>query len=368
MKSYNNLWDSFISEDNLDMAIRNSSKGGKKKKRRDVRKALSDIETFKKHIRYMINNYKPVHHKPKQIYDGVSRKKRTIIVPTYEEQVIQHMLVNVLKPMFLQGIYEYAYGSVPGRGSHDGKKAIEKWIRTDPKNCKYILKLDIKKYFESIPHDILKTKLAKYIKDKKVRELLFAVIDSVPNNVGLPLGFYTSQWLAMWYLKDFDHFVKEYCYAPHYIRYMDDMVIMGSNKRKLWKTYDDIIHYIETLGLQLNNRCQLFRFVYTVNGKDHGRDIDFMGFRFFRNRTIMRRCTYYKMLRKARRIGAKQKPSIFELKQMMSYLGYIKSTDVYMVYLKYIKPFFDVKKAKRRISNYDRRQNICGKPQKMAIA
>lgn len=352
MKSWNNLCGEFISDENIKISILNSAKG-KKKKRKDVLKMLQDIDKSVEIIKNYANNYKNDKHKHVEIYDGISRKKRTIIVPTYRELIVQHMIVNCLKPMFLQGLYEYSYGSIPNRGAHDAKKVIEKWIRKDSKNCKYVLKLDIKKYFDSIPHNVLKEKLSKCIKDKNIICILFKIIDATEK--GIPLGYYTSQWISMWYLKDFDHFVKEQCYSPHYMRYADDIVIFGANKRKLWNTYDSIVKYLGNLGLALNNRSQLFRFIYTKNGKDYGRDLDFMGYRFFRNKTILRRSIFYKMMRKARKIYKKDKPSIYELRQMMSYLGYIKSSDVYGAYLKYIKPFFDFKKAKRRISSYDRR-------------
>ena len=277
MKTYKNLFNSFISEDNIRQSIEDASKGKKKKKRKDVRKTLrayennpqKTIECFREYAIHYVND----NHEPVVIYDGISRKKRTIIVPTFRELVVQHMVVNVLKPMFLQGIYERSYGSVPDRGAHDGKKVIEKWIRKDSKNCKYCLKLDVKKYFKSIPHDILKAKLSNEIKDDKILNVLFTIIDATDK--GLPLGFYTSQWLSMWYLKKFDHFVKEQCYAPHYIRYMDDMVIFGANKRKLHETNDSIIDYLNRLGLSINNRSQLFRFTYENNGKEYGRDLAF---------------------------------------------------------------------------------------------
>lgn len=219
-----------------------------------------------------------------------------------------------------------------------------------------------KEYFDSIPHDKLKAKLKRESKDERLLNVLFTIIDSTDK--GLPLGFYTSQWLSMWYLKDFDHYIKEHCYSPHYIRYMDDMVIFGANKKKLWQTYEVITTELKNLGLELNNRSVLFRFTYERGGKKFGRDLDFMGFRFFRNRTILRRSIYYKMCRKARRIYKKEKPSIYELRQMMSYLGYLNKTNVYNYYLLYIKPFFDFGKAKKRISKYDMRINkevsLCG--------
>lgn len=358
MKTWKNLWDYFISDENIENSIRKASLG-KKKRRKDVKRALTDKESFKKHILQYANNFKNHPHEEMEIYDGIKRKKRKIIVPDFDELVIQHMIVNVLKPMFLRGVYERAYGSLPGRGSHEAKKYIEKWIRHDAKNCKYCLKLDIRKYFESIPHDILKEKLKTEIKDKKILSILFEMIDVTDK--GLPLGFYTSQWLSMWYLKKFDHYLKEELGVTHYVRYADDLVIFGSNKRKLWKDLESIKSKLNELGLSLNERSQLFRFIYAKSGKECGRDLDFMGFRFFRNRTILRRSIYYKMLRKARKILKKEKPTIYDLRQMMSYLGWIKATDVYGVYLKYIKPFFAIRNAKKRIGKYDRRIAKCGK-------
>lgn len=355
MKSYKNLWEQFISEENIRTAIKNSSKGGKKKKRKDVQAVLNDIEGYIPQIIADVEDFHNDNHKPKIIYDGISRKQRTIIVPTYREQIIHHMIVNVLKPILLKGTYEQAYGSIPGRGAHKGKKVIEKWIRDDAKNCKYCLKLDIKKYFENISHDILKVKLSKIIRDKKFLSVVFEIIDATER--GLPLGFYTSQWLSMWYLKDFDHFLKEQCYAPHYMRYVDDLMIFGANKRKLWETYKNIVQYLLDIGLQLNNRKQLFRFVYAKHGKEYGRNLDFMGFRFYRNRVTLRRSIYMKMCRKAKRIGEKEKPTLYELKQMLSYLGWIKDCNVYGAYLEHIKENVNFQYAKRRISRHDRKEN-----------
>ena len=345
MKTYKHLYEKIDKEDVL-LAIREASRGGKKKKRKDARKALADINAYADFILSELPHFKNDKHKPKEIYDGISRKKRTIIVPTFREQVVHHLIADLLKPFFLQGIYEHAYGSIPKRGVHDAKKAIEKWIRTDSENCKYVLKMDVKKYFESIPHDILKAKLERQILDEKIKAILFEIIDATDE--GLPLGFYTSQWLSMWYLMGFDHFIKENCRATHYVRYMDDLVVFEGNKDNLHILKYRASGYLECLGLELNHKTQIFPLA--------SRDLDFMGFRFFPNKTTLRRGIYYKMLRKARKLRYR-KPTIYEVRQMLSYLGWIKSCDIYEVYKNYIKPFVDFRKYKRRISKYDRRNN-----------
>ena len=343
MKSYKHLYEK-IDKDMVLLAIKEASKGSKKRKRYDTRKALENPSEYADFILEDIKHFKNSKHKPKEIYDGISRKKRTILVPNFREQVIHHLIVDLLKPFFFKGMYEHAYGSTPNRGAHGAKKAIERWIRKDKVNTKYVLKMDIKKYFESIPHDVLKAKLEYQIKDKEVLKILFEIIDTTEK--GLPLGFYTSQWLSMWYLMGFDHYIKENCFADYYVRYMDDIIIFGASKEALHLLKNRAEDYLEILGLELNNKTQIFPL--------ESRDLDFMGFRFSKNKTTLRRVIYYKMLRKARKLSYR-KPTIYEIRQMLSYLGWIKCTDIYGIYLSSIKPFVDFGKYKERISNYDRR-------------
>ena len=155
-------------------------------------------------IREYAENFHNSYHEPIQIYDGITRKQRTIIVPKYKEQIVHHMVINVLNPIFIHGMYEHSYGSIPGRGAHKGMKLIKKWIKHDAKNIKYCLKMDIRKFFDSVPHDSIKEKFTLLIHDKKFINLLYEIIDVIDN--GLPLGFYTSQWFANWYLQDLDDY------------------------------------------------------------------------------------------------------------------------------------------------------------------
>lgn len=297
-----------------------------------------------------IVNFQNAKHTPIMIYDGVTRKVRTIIVPTMEELIVQHCIVNALKPILWKGMYEHSYASIPGRGAHRGKKVIEKWIRNDPKNTKYVLKMDIHHFFDCVPHDILEQKLARLIHDDNMLHLLYKLIDVTDE--GIPLGFYTSQWLSNWYLQELDHFIKEQLKAKYYMRYMDDMVIFGNNKKILHKIRREIASYLQmNLGLELKGNWQVFRFSYD---DDKGRDLDFMGFRFYRNRTVLRRTIMYKASRKARRIHKKEKPHIYETRQMMSYLGWINCTNTYGMYLIWIKPYVSFQYLKRRVSKYDR--------------
>ena len=354
MKSYSHLFEEFISEENIRKAIHTSSKG--KRTRRDVKRYLDAGPDVVQSVQAYAQDFKNKPHKPVEIYDGIKRKKRKIIVPSYSEQIVHHMAVAVLQPIFERGMYEHTYASLPGRGAHLGKKHIEKWIRHDPKNCKYVLKMDIRKFFDSVPHDILLKKLGAVIHDERFLSVLREIISVT--DVGLPLGFYTSQWLANWYLQGLDHYIKEELRAAHYVRYMDDMVVFGSNKRELHRARKAIDDYLrQELGLHLKDNWQVYRFDYTDrDGRQRGRDLDYMGFRFYRNRTAIRRSIMLKATRKARRVAAKFKPTIYDIRQALSYLGWISCTNTYRMFKEWIAPYISVQKFKRRISQYDRRK------------
>lgn len=355
MKSYSHLYEICISESNRRISVTTVKRSKRIRKIIKHRHMSDDVLLTQSYD--WIENYQNAEHTPIYIRDGLTRKVRKIIVPTMEELIVQHNVVNALKPMFWRGMYEHSYGSIPGRGPHKGKKVIEKWIRDDRKNTKYVLKMDIRHFFDSIPHDILKAKLTKKIRDEKMLDLLFKIIDVTDS--GIPLGFYTSQWLSNWYLQGLDHYIKEQLGAVHYMRYMDDMVIFGSNKKVLHRTRQAISDYlVSELGLELKNNWQVYRFSYIdKDGEEQGRDLDFMGFRFYRNRTVLRKTIMFKAARKAKKISKKDKPTIYDARQMLSYLGWLDCTDTYLVYVNWIKPYVNFQQLKRKISNHDKQDD-----------
>lgn len=351
MKSCNHLWEVTVAEKTRRTAVHKVCLVRKKMKNLE-RYAADEKATADKAYEW-ITEYQNAKHHPILIHDGINRKKRTIIVPTFKELTVQHAVVIAMMPVFTRGMYEHSYASIPGRGAHKAKKVIEKWIRNDRKNVKYVLKMDIRHFFDSVPHDRLKKKLTERVHDKRFLDLLFKIIDVT--EVGLPLGFYTSQWFSNWYLEGLDHYIKEKLGAVHYVRYMDDMVVFGANKKQLHRMRAEIDAYLRReLGLELKGNWQVFRFDYIRKGMRYGRDLDFMGFRFFRDRTILRRSIMLKATRKAKAISKKEKATIYDIRQMLSYVGWIDATDTYAMYEARIKPHVNIQKFKRRISSYDR--------------
>lgn len=368
MKTYKHLKEKLLSRDNVRLSIYTGSKN--KLKRPEMRDFRLNEEKWIAYFTEHAQHWEHILHTPVIIRDGCSGKERAIVIPTNREQIFHHMLVNAMKPMFYKGMYEHSYSAIPKRGPEKGKKAIEKWIKNDLRNCKYILKLDIRHFFATIPHEKLKDKLRKYIRDDEFLEILFGVIDSydsyegedLPYEIirckgsGIPLGFYTSQWLSNWYLQDLDHFIKEELRIPHYARYADDMVLFASSKKLLHKARKSIDWFLKfELGLDMKYNWQIFRFDYIDENGDHkGRDLDFMGYRFYCNRTTMRKKILYRATRKANKLAKKEHPTVHDARQMLSRLGRFKHSQTYGAYENYIKPKVNVKRLKKKVSANDK--------------
>lgn len=302
--------------------------------------------------------WKPSRHGKVCINEGTSRKVRMIEKPRYNyEQVIHHIVVSACYDIFMKGMYEFSCGSVPNRGAHYGKKYIERWIQRDKKNCKYVLKMDIRHFFESVDHDVLKAWLKKKIRDERMLYILELIIDG--SEVGLPLGFYTSQWLSNFMLQPLDHFIKEQLKAVHYIRYMDDMVVFGKNKKELHRMQQEIERFLrEKFNLQMKGNWQVFRFDYTEKktGKRKGRPLDFMGFQFYHDKTILRESIMLSCTRKVNRVAKKEKITWYDATAILSYMGYLSNTDTYDMYLQRVKPYVNVKKLKKIVSKHSKRK------------
>ena len=163
-------------------------------------------------------------------------KERLISVVPFIDRVMHHAIMNVLEPVFEKQFIYHTYACRKGKGSH---KAI-KYAFSKAKNCEYFLKLDVKKYFENIDHNILKRKLSKIIKDKDCLDLLFDIIDSFSTEKGLPIGNLTSQFFANLYLSELDHFVLEKLKPSGYCRYMDDFILFSNSKIDLKKMLNSI--------------------------------------------------------------------------------------------------------------------------------
>ncbi len=347
MKRYGYLYEKICDIENIKLAIIKASK--KKTKRRDVRKILNNIDYYALEIQEILikQSYKPSPYKVTKIYDGANNKERIIHKPNfYPDQIIHWSLMLVLEPILTKGMYAHSCGSIPGKGSSWGNKYIEKWIRNDKKNTKYCLKLDIRKFYDSINHESLKVAFKQKIKDKKTLNLISAIIDSCD---GLPIGNYTSQWFANFLLTKLDHHIKENLKVKYYIRYIDDMVLFGSNKKKLHKAKQEIEKLLSEMKLNIKGNWQVFRV--------DDRGVDFLGLRFFREKTILRKRNALRIRRRVKKVSKKQQLNSKDASAIISYWGWIKRSNSYNFYNMHIRKYIKIKQARRVISENSKHNN-----------
>jgi hypothetical protein len=189
----------------------------------------------------------------------------------------------------------------------------------------------------------------KKIKDKDCLQLIYAIIDS---NQGLPIGNYTSQWFANFFLQGLDHLIKEKLGVKYYIRYVDDLVMLGGNKRKLHKVKLALDEYLNTIGLKLKDNWQVF--------KISKRPIDFLGFKFYYDKTTLRKKISLRIKRRINKISKKNTLNYKDACAVISYWGWIKRSDSYNFYNKYVKSKVSINKARKVVSNYGKRNSLCG--------
>jgi len=205
--------------------------------------------------------YRPRGYKHFMIYEP---KARLIFAPDYADRVVQHCLCdNIIRPILEPRlIYDNAACRI-GKGTHFSMDRLSGFMREFYKKYGtegYFLKCDIKRYFYSINHDVLKQRLSKVF-DAEVYHLLCLIIDSyeVTEGVGLPLGNQASQWFALYYLDPVDRLIKEKLRVKHYVRYMDDFVLLHQDKEYLRGYLAEIRKVCgDDLKIELNSKTQIF--------------------------------------------------------------------------------------------------------------
>lgn len=288
------LYERLCDRDLIRTAIIVGSRG--KRKRRDVIRVLKDADSYTEQMYRLVSQgkFSPTPPKPKKIIDLSSRKERTIsIVPFYPDGIMHQMLVSVMKDVLMRGMYPYTCASIPGRGGKYAADYVKRALK-HPKNTKYCLKLDIKKYYPSISVSCLMNELRRKIKDERFLSVVESVVSQSADG-GLAIGYYINQWLANFYLEPLDHYIVSLPGVRYYVRYMDDMVILGPNKRKLHRARKEIEKFAQDrLRLHIKGNWQVFPV--------SARGIDFVGYRFYHTHTILRRRNFLKFVRQCRKI------------------------------------------------------------------
>ena len=292
MKRYGNLWQQIISFENILLAACKAQKG--KRFRKSVLAFNDNLEQelLQLHTELTTKTYCLGKYKTFEIFDP---KPRIISAAPYRDRVVHHALCNIIVPIIERTFIEDTYANRLGYGTHRALKKFTKFARSS----RYILQCDIRKYFPSIDHEILKQIIRRKIKCQDTLWLIDTIIDKsnpqepvieyfpgddlltpIVRRHGLPIGNLTSQFYGNWYLNGFDHFIKEKLRVKKYLRYVDDFALFADDWEFLAQARGEIEEYLTSLRLKIHPvKSQLLETQYGAN---------FVGFRVLPDRVRVR--------------------------------------------------------------------------------
>jgi len=297
------IWERVLAFENLLAAHRKARRG--KRARPAVARFELDLERNLLDLQQELGGgtYRPGGYRLFEIYD---RKPRRIAAAPYRDRVVHHALMSLVEPALDRTFIADSYACRVGKGVHGAVERYQGWAR----RYAHALKVDVRRYFPSIDHRILKAKLRARIKDPGVLWLFDQIIDSGPDpghgetfvdddlvdlmqrRCGIPIGNLTSQFLGNLYLDDLDHHLEETLRVPAYLRYVDDLILLDDSKSRLWDLRREIDHFLEGERLHLHP--------HKVQVRPTALGLDVLGYRVFPDYRRLRRDNGYRFRRRLR--------------------------------------------------------------------
>jgi RNA-directed DNA polymerase len=302
MKSHKNIFEEICSFENL---YQSYLKARKCKRYKDyildfswnVEEELLALQAELKNKTYQHGEYYEF-----TLYDA---KKREIKAAPFRDRVVHHALCNVIEPLFDKKFIYDSYACRKGKGTHKAVKRFEQFLKSSEDKWKgkevYCLKCDVSKYFDSIDHEILLSLIGRVVKDDDAMWLIKIIVKSSfkhrlhsydlfhYRDTGIPIGNLTSQLFANLYLNELDQFVKHSLQKKYYLRYMDDFLLLGDDKRELHGCENVLRKFLsEELKLELHKR--------KVSLAPVGEGVFFLGYRIFQGYKLVRKTTVKRFL------------------------------------------------------------------------
>jgi retron-type reverse transcriptase len=346
MKVYKNFFEKIICLENLFSAWDNFKSG--KMKKPDVLKFEWELEKNIFQIYRDLKN-KKYKHSPYFSFNICDPKPRNIHKAVVRDRVVHHAIFNVLNPIFEASFIANSFSCRIGKGTHKGVNTLSRVIRKTSKNftqpC-FILKCDIRKFFDSVDHKILIKILERKIKDKDAIWLLKEIVgsfssrNSLPGqSKGIPLGNLTSQLFANIYLNNFDQFIKHKLKIKNYLRYTDDFVIIEQDKDKLREYLFSIQAFLgNNLALQLHPKKVFIR--------KYQQGIDFLGYIVLPHYQLVRTKTRRRIFKKFKKRIEEYQKGIIEKQSLgqslQSYLGVFSHANAYRLSQELIDQFLSL--------------------------
>jgi retron-type reverse transcriptase len=304
MKRLNKLYDKICSLENLQSADEKARKGKLRSHGVIVHDRNRENNLITLHEMLKSGTFRTSQYDIFKIYEPKERKIYRL--PYFPDRIVHHAVMNILESVWVSVFTADTYSCIKERGIHATAKKVKKALKNTEETA-YCLKIDIRKFYPSIDHAILKQILRRKIKDIRLLALLDEIIDSAD---GVPIGNYLSQYFANLYLAYFDHYIKENKRVKYYFRYADDIVILHNDKRYLHNLFAEIQTYLsDNLKLEIKSNWQIFP-VAT-------RGIDFVGYVFYHTHTLLRKTIKKRFCRRLARISRRKNLTEKEFKQMI---------------------------------------------------
>ncbi len=302
MKTYKHLYEKIISLNNLTIAWKKARKG------KTAKEYVIEFEkNLNENLRSLRQELLQETYLPQPLKTFIIRdpKTRVISKSEFKDRIVHHAIVNILEPIYEIYFIHDSCANRKRKGTLFALRRFDVFKRKVSKNGKqvnngypnanfvqgYCLKADIRKYFDTVDHEVLIKLLKRRIKDKQTISLIKKIIFNFHSRKGMPLGNLTSQFFANIYLHEFDLFVKHVLKAKHYIRYVDDFVILHRNKRQLDKWKERINNFLIT-ELKIELHPEKSKIIPLALG------VDFVGFRSFYHYKLLRKRNIKSMRRK----------------------------------------------------------------------
>ena len=331
MKIYKNLFEEIASTENLFLAW-DKFKNGKRNKK-DVQLFEWNLEEniFKLHRDLKNKMYK---HGAYHSFNISDPKPRNIHKAQVRDRILHHAIFQVLNPIFEPGFISASFSCREGYGTHKGVQYLQNTLRKATQNGRvscFALKCDVKKFFDTIDHDILLAILKKKIKDEDTIWLLKQIVSSFSSNhsllgieKGVPIGNLTSQLFANIYMGELDRFIKRELKVKYYLRYTDDFLIISEDKEYLEKVLPPIVSF-----LQEELRLKIHEEKTTIQKTSQG--VDFLGYVVFNKHKLVRTKTKKRITKKFKhridehRHGIISKNSLIQ--SLQSYIGFFSHAE-----------------------------------------
>jgi len=276
MKTYKHLWEQLITKENFELAYQNSIRG--KGWQRQIQIFQKNKEENLEAVRQLVINeqFHTSEYKEQTIYEP---KERIIYkLPYCPDRIVQHAVMNVLKPIMLNLFIENTYACIKNRGQIKASLKCSEYVR----KYRYCLKGDIKKFYPSINQHILSNMLHRIIKDDKFMRLVDDIIFSYPGGYNCPIGNYCSQWFGNFYLTVLDNYVLHELKPDGYERFCDDFLLFSNDKEFLQYCKRKIeVFILDKLDLEYS-KAEVF---------DVKQGVDFCGYRSFDGYVLIRKNT-----------------------------------------------------------------------------